>query len=219
MSDPSDNRHYTAQTNWQSPEAAAAYSQARDPSRFHRYALEEKIVNNWLADLRQGSLVLDIPCGAGRLSPTIARKNLRYIGGDFSLAMIDEARKVAASNSTIGFVNADASRMPFRDGAVDCVIIWRLLHHVRHESVRQQMLREAARVSRYKVLVSFHHPLSFTFARKFLQRKFFGRSHGQAITHWRLKREARSCGLELVETAGFRKYVSLNWFACLIKPR
>jgi hypothetical protein len=74
-------------------------------------------------------------------------------------------------------------------------------------------------VSRRRVILSFHHPLSFTFIRKYLRRALLGKGHGTEFTQWRLRREARECGLELIETRGFRKYVSINWFACLVKTR
>jgi ubiquinone/menaquinone biosynthesis C-methylase UbiE len=150
---------------------------------------------------------------------TIADRGLRYIGGDFSAAMVLEARKGASeSRGVVGFVSADAEHLPFRDHSADCVIVWRLLHHIADERVRQAMLREAARVSRARVLVSFHHPLSFTAAKKFAQRLFVPKpQHGGHVTHWQLKREAEACGLRLVETKGFRKYISVNWFACFSK--
>ena len=209
---------YKAKQTWQSPEKAAAYRVSRDPSRFMRYDREEKIVGGWLADLPAQALVLDAPCGTGRFIPLLTACGFRYVGADFSCAMIHEAKRTAGEKLTLGFVNADAQFLPFQSNSVDCVIIWRLLHHVGEARTRQAMLREAARVTRDRVLISFHHPLSFTFLRKFIQRKFFGRpQHGQEITHWRLKREAQSCGLRLIETNGFRKYVSVNWFAYLTK--
>ena len=145
-------------------------------------------------------------------------RRFRYVGGDISLAMIGEARRSSDSGLLLGFVNTDAGRLPFADRAVDCVIVWRLLHHVREQEVRTGILREAARVSRRQVLLSFHHPFSFTHWRKTLKRKLLGGTrHGSAITQWQLEREAAACGLRVVETRGFQKYVSINWFACLEK--
>ena len=92
-----------------------------------------------------------------------------------------------------------------------------MLHHIRDEKVRKAILSEARRVSRKTVIISFHHPVSFTFIRKALKRGLLGRGNGSEITEGRLRREARECGLNLVETRGFRKYVSINWFACLHK--
>ena len=84
--------------------------------------------------------------------------------------------------------------------------------------ITHTILREAARVTRHKVLVSFHHPLSFTYLRKLCQRILSGRSRGAGVvSHWRLKREAQQCGLRMVDTRSFKKYASINWFACLEK--
>jgi ubiquinone/menaquinone biosynthesis C-methylase UbiE/uncharacterized protein YbaR (Trm112 family) len=208
----------TAKQAWQSPEKAASYRRSRDPDHFGRYQLEDKIIGSWLDALPANAVVLDIPCGAGRLLPTILGREFRYVGADFSAAMIDEARKEAGDPQVMGFVRADAERMPLLDNSVDCVIIWRLFHHLAESRVREAMLREAARVSRNRVLISFHHALSFTAIRRSIQRSLFGRKHhGRPITHWRLSREASRSGLGLVETKSFGKYRSTNWFACFQK--
>jgi ubiquinone/menaquinone biosynthesis C-methylase UbiE len=206
-----------AKQTWQSPERAAAYRVSRDPSRFTRYEREERIVTQWLADLPARAMVLDLPCGTGRFIPLLTAKGFRYVGGDFSQAMIQEARGTAGQTPTVGFVNADVEFIPFRDRSVDCVIIWRFLHHIDKPSVRQAMLREAARVTRRKVLVSFYHPFSFTHWRKLFQRRFFGKPGANAVSHGQLRAEAAACGLRMVETKGFRKYVSVNWFASFEK--
>jgi ubiquinone/menaquinone biosynthesis C-methylase UbiE len=209
---------YKAKQSWQSPEMAAAYRLSRDPSRFTRYDREEKIIKSWLADLPAQALVLDVPCGTGRFIPLLTSKGFRYTGADFSRAMIQEAKKTAGERPTVGFANADVEFLPFRDQAVDCVIIWRFLHHIGNSATRQAMLREAARVSRRKVLVSFHHPISFTHWRKLLQQAVLGgEPRGHAVSHWQLQREGEAAGLRLAETKGFRKYVSVNWFACFEK--
>jgi ubiquinone/menaquinone biosynthesis C-methylase UbiE len=207
-----------AQQGWQRPEAAAAYRRSRDPSRFHRHHREEAILSAWMQRLPGHAVILDVPCGTGRMVPTVTGRRFRYIGGDISLAMIGEARGAAGSEGALGFVNANAEQLPFADQSVDCVIVWRLLHHIRESSVRVAILREAARVSRLLVFLSFHHPFSFTHWRKVIKRTIVGGiQHGSTITEARLDREAAQCGLRLEETKGFRKFVSINWFACLSK--
>ena len=218
MSAPPEPRPYKAKEAWQSPEKAAAYRVSREPTRFARYGREDQLMCRWLAGLPTGARVLDVPCGTGRFLPLLSALGFRYVGGDFSLAMIQEARRTAADRVTIGFVNADAEHLPFRDGCLDCVIIWRLLHHVGEATIRQAMLREAARVTRRRVIVSFHHPFSFTHWRKVAQHVVLGRgSKGHVVSHWQLKREGEACGLRVVEVHGFRKYVSVNWCACFEK--
>lgn len=210
---------HPAKTAWQSPDQAAQYRLSRDPAKFRRYHLEEKIITDWLLQLPANAHVLDAPCGAGRMVNTITGMGFQYTGADISQAMIDEAARETAGNPRVGrFYQADLEHLPFGDNAFDCVVLWRLIHHLGSSQVREAILKEAARVSRDRVLISFHHALSFTAFRKFIQRKFFGREqHGRPITHWRLRREAERSGLRMLETRSFGKYASINWFACLSK--
>lgn len=209
--------HYPAMDQWQSTKNAAAYVGTRQPGRFHRYEQEEAIMNHWLDTLPANALVLDIPCGTGRFVKTVIGHGFRYIGGDISQAMIDQARQVTDSPLVQPFLHADAAKLPLEDNSVDCVIVWRLLHHIRDEGARKAILAEACRVSRRAVILSFHHPCSFTALRKKLKRAVLGRGNGAEISVGRLRREAGERGLDLVETRGFRKYVSINWFALLQK--
>ena len=212
-----------ARRGWQSADAAEAYRLSRSPRCDRRFAREEAILGSWLDGLAKNSLVLDIPCGTGRCLPSIVGRGLRYLGADISPAMIAEAQREAQSHAhpelIQGFHVTDAERMEFPDDSVDCVVVWRLLHHVRSPQIRQNILREAMRVTRSKVLISFHHTISFTNFRKAIRRFFAGERASPAITHWRLTREAADCRLSVAETKGFRKYVSINWFACLSKLR
>lgn len=212
---PSD---YPAKRQWQSAESAAAYRAVRSRATSARYNQENAILRGWIEDLKTGSLVLDVPCGAGRFTQLIVERGLDYIGADFSRAMAAEARQGTRSPRAKGFLSADAQHLPFNDNSVDCVILWRLLHHIGDARTRQEILREAARVTRSRVLISFHHPVSFTGVRLFLRQKLFAApSKRHRVSHWRLEREARNCHLRISATKSFWKYVSINWFACLVK--
>jgi ubiquinone/menaquinone biosynthesis C-methylase UbiE len=217
VKNPTDTKNYAAKQSWQSTDRAAAYRASRAPTKYTRYHREDGIITGWLGELPRGATVLDCPCGTGRLLPVFARQGLRYVGADFSCAMIEEAQQAVGETAALGFVNADAERMPFRDNAVDCVVLWRFFHHLPSPDTREAILREAARVTRRQVLVSFYHPLSFTAARRSVERAFGRKGYGQAVTHWRLKAEAEQCGLRVVEFRSYRKYVSINWFAHLCK--
>ena len=163
--------------------------------------------------------MLDVPCGTGRWISTLTGRGFRYTGADVSLAMAREARALTGPPQVRGVLVADLAHLPFADASFDAVIVWRLLHHVPDCETRQVLLGEAARVSRRKVIVSFHHPISFTYAWKVVRRQFFGfRQGGRGITHWQLEREASSAGMHVTNTRSFCKYASINWFACMEKP-
>jgi len=211
-------RDFEARRTWQSPKMAANYRLSRHPSRYTRHYKEEAIVSPWLDDLPRGAAILDIPCGTGRWIPTMTGRGFRYFGADISQAMVTEARSITGPPQVAGMLVADLAHLPFPDGTFDAVILWRLLHHVPDTQTRQRLLGEAARVTRNKVILSFHHPLSFTYAAKVVRRELFGfKQGGRGITHWQLTREAAAAGLRVVETRSFCKYASINWFACLQK--
>jgi len=218
LKDSIDAFSYPAQRDWQTTAAAKRYGQRRTSQFDRRFEREDRIIGRWLDDLPKGSIVLDAPCGTGRLIEPITRRGLRYIGVDISPAMIDEARTRAASPIVHGFHVADVAQLPFPDSSVDCVVVWRLLHHIQSPEARAAIFSEAARVTRRTVLVSFHHPFSAAALRKKFYRRFLGKGNGVEFTAARLAREAMSCGLRLAATQGYRKYVSINWFACLEKP-
>jgi ubiquinone/menaquinone biosynthesis C-methylase UbiE len=198
-------------------QAALSYVESRDPKQYHRAPKEERFVRRWLELLPARARVFDCPCGTGRFIETVTGMQLRYIGADFSPAMLHQTEKLVARFPVEGLLSADAEHLPLADSSVECVLLWRLLHHIPDPKMRKQMLREAARISRGMVLVSFHHPISFTFVRRLLKRIVTGDWQISDITHWRLAREAAQCGLRIVETRSFGKFRSINWFARLQK--
>lgn len=207
---------YSAKEQWQSPDRAKSYRRARD--NYARAGREDAMIAAWIADLPKEATVLDVPCGTGRFTKFFVDRGYRYIGADYSRAMIAEARQSIDGKGAFGFANFDVERLPFADNSVDCIIIWRFLHHINDPATRQRILAEAARVSRRKVILSFYHPLSFTHLRRMAQQKFTGReNYRAALTHWRMARETEACGLHVQEFRSFAKFVSVNWFVCLLK--
>jgi len=75
--------------------------------------------------LVEGARVLDVACGTGELSRVLARAGAAsVIGLDFCRPMLEIARhKAADDNRTLLFVEGDALRLPFADGAFDVVTI------------------------------------------------------------------------------------------------
>jgi demethylmenaquinone methyltransferase / 2-methoxy-6-polyprenyl-1,4-benzoquinol methylase len=73
---------------------------------------------------RPGVEVLDLCCGTGEMALALRRQagrsTPRILGADFSHAMLQRARDKSASSS-LGWVEADALCLPFRDGHFDLV--------------------------------------------------------------------------------------------------
>lgn len=72
-----------------------------------------------LAQYIEGSDVLDVACGWGRASLSIARMTHSYIGVDFMPALIEKAKE---SMPDMDFRVADARKLPFEDASFDFVI-------------------------------------------------------------------------------------------------
>jgi len=72
--------------------------------------------------------ILDLCCGTGDLSITIARLaqyTPEITGADYSRPMLEIAASKASSSGggNIRFINADVARLPFPDGRFDCIAI------------------------------------------------------------------------------------------------
>jgi SAM-dependent methyltransferase len=71
-----------------------------------------------LLGLARGSLVLDLPCGWGRLRPALAAAGYRVIGGDLSRMNLDRHRRDFPGPCA----RLDLRRLPFRDRSADAIL-------------------------------------------------------------------------------------------------
>jgi ubiquinone/menaquinone biosynthesis C-methylase UbiE len=90
--------------------------------------------------------ILDIGCGAGQLALALARlKNVSStMGVDLSAEMVSLAQERAlAAGASANYLVADATDLPFSEGAFDVVVTTLSLHHWENP---EGVLREARRV-------------------------------------------------------------------------
>jgi len=74
--------------------------------------------------------VLELGCGTGRLTQTIAQRAGEVTAVDFSPEMLRVARKRCAVHGNVSFVEADILALTTELGLFDCVISVNLLHHL-----------------------------------------------------------------------------------------
>ena len=140
---------------YDAPGRAATYRE-RDPGRHRRELACLRRV--WPG--RAGQLVLDMPCGSGRLEALLEGElGARIIGVDRSRTMLRAARPASTATPPRWRVQAEATELPFGDHAFDGVVVFRFLHHLEARAARQ-VLGEVARVARHYLVLTFHHPLS-----------------------------------------------------------
>jgi ubiquinone/menaquinone biosynthesis C-methylase UbiE len=98
-------------------------------------------------DGRPGPAVAEIGCG-GQPALDVLAGARSYVGCDFSRRGLRAAASAAAAatHAPSGFVEAEASRLPLRDGAFDVVFSAHMLYHLANAEAQGDALREMARV-------------------------------------------------------------------------
>lgn len=147
---------FDPRTEYQDVETAELYDSKRFNNlsgRIFQWA-ERRVLKRIAKTLPPGSLLMDAPCGTGRLLTLYLSQGFKTIGADISGEMIQVARRrTAAWNRRNNFSRMDFVCIPLVDRSVDAVFSIRFLpHFVPEERIR--MLREFRRVSRSRVVVS-----------------------------------------------------------------
>lgn len=152
------------------PEIYSNYDAKRFVSAMGRRRNRKKItaIRKALALIARPGLVIDVPCGTGRLFEFMGQDGLRFVGADVSEGMLGEASRKPEARPALGLVAADAEHLPFKDGAFDAVLCIRFLFHVPGE-LRVRMLREMARISKEHLVIDYRMGFSWrNFARNAL---------------------------------------------------
>ncbi len=97
------------------------------------------------AGLRGDERVLDVGCGTGHTALAFAPHVAEVVGLDLTLAMLAQARKLAAERglANVRFERGDVERLPYPDATFDVVTSRYSAHHYPHPQVA---LAECARV-------------------------------------------------------------------------
>ena len=133
--------------------------------------------------LTPDSHVLDLPCGAGRLSPMIVDAGHRLVAADSSPNMVSEAEKAwqewsandAARRARVTFEVRDVMATGYADDTFDLIICNRLLHHFTEPATRTRALAELRRISKRYIIASFFNAGALDARRKKLGQMITGR--------------------------------------------
>ena len=115
-------------------------------------------VRAFLATVRDGSEWLDLGCGSGALAVEWAKRGLRgrYVGRDFSRALLTEARRATAGLSNESFrIEYGLTDLldenwgdDFGAETFDGIVSFAALHHIPGYAARAAVFRNAARLLR-----------------------------------------------------------------------
>jgi SAM-dependent methyltransferase len=169
------------------------------------YSTGGRLVREVLADGPvEGRWVMEIGAGSGRDLLELARRGARGIVLDYSPASLALVKAQAARQGVaVLLVQADATRMPFRDGAIDVSFHQGLLEHFRDP---MPLLCENARVTARSGRMIVDVPQTFhlyTLMKNtlILFNAWFAGWETQ-FTAAGLERRCREAGLEVVRTYG-----------------
>jgi len=139
-------------------------SHRASPTKRYSARLDLRLVRRALGDLPPGSLVLDLPCGGGRISRALGAVGLRTVAADYSPHMLAESRDASVLRT-----RADALRLPFADAAFDAAVCFRFMQSV-PRPLRVRVLAELGRVAG-RVVVNYQNVFSLRSLRRFVQRR------------------------------------------------
>ncbi len=153
---------YRAKQHYQDKDVVDDYDAARFSSLKGRLVnwREQRLVMGALgqASLKPPARILDLPCGTGRVTLTLAERGFIVTGADVSEAMLARAgARLGGLSAPVRptLTLADAESLPFPDAEFDAVVSLRLLGHM-PPPVRLLALSEFRRVTRRHVVLAYY---------------------------------------------------------------
>jgi SAM-dependent methyltransferase len=161
--------------------------------------------------------LLDLPCGGGRLSPSMSRYADLLIEADVALGQLRYGRAHGKVSTSQAWMVASGFHIPLQNASVDGTICVRLNHHLPNEAERELLVRELLRVSKRFCIMSFfdHYSLKNTLRR--LTRPFNRKPPKSTMKVGELRRLAEECGAKLVEFPALFLIGSGHRYALIVK--
>lgn len=157
--------------------------------------------------------VLDLPCGTGRFSGRLASEGHDVLACDIAMEMMQVARAKHAEKAgeAVRFVQADAEKLPLRDGSVDCVMAIRFLFHV-DPKTRIRILGEMARVTRRWLILDYRHRYSWRYAKwRVWGALGLTRRPLERVSREQLERELAAAGITVRNILPVARFFSDKW--------
>jgi ubiquinone/menaquinone biosynthesis C-methylase UbiE len=181
--------------NYNSTRGAEAYK-ADYARKLHRKLSDRReraLLVRFFAELGPCDSILDLPCGHGRLSDFLKERCRQLIEADWSSTMVDLNRRDHGDQGR-HYVRASALEIPLPDRAVDCVVSFRLSHHLETELLREQHLRELFRVARNAVIVTWFSATSLKNLLREVRVRFGSKNRKNVLRNDRVRAIASAAG-------------------------
>ncbi|MEF8747730.1 MAG: class I SAM-dependent methyltransferase [Candidatus Accumulibacter propinquus] len=162
-------------------DATTARAYKDRPRRQH--AAEMALINRVFKLVPSSHKVLDLPCGAGRVSLHLAEQGYQVTAADYSDSMLEITRAFLQESGHPGEVDKqDIEALSYSNGQFDTIICFRLFHHFPNPKIRRKAVSELCRVSARYVALSYFSPFSVTSVKRRLRVGLGGRASEKYAT-------------------------------------
>ncbi len=130
-----DNVHRNIRERFDQPTVASSYRSKKNHRQNAKNRRELKRIEEALLGVPQGSKVLDLPTGTGRLVPMLYAKGFDVVAADYSTHMLSQAKSYwsefegdqqAGEDRAVEFRQEDVMNTSFSDKSIDVTICNRL---------------------------------------------------------------------------------------------
>lgn len=163
--DKSGNHGWDPTQHYKNSSVAKEYDQARFSSLAGRVFnnQEKRIIQECFQDLPLDTVVLDMPCGTGRLAEVILESGLKVHGADISAEMLNVAKeRLAEYGDRFTSEVIDAFKLTGGEHQFEATLCARVLMHFPLET-QMKFLKGVASITRKKIVIN--HSLSSPYQR------------------------------------------------------
>lgn len=209
----------TYQAEYRTIERAAAYNHGYQRKVHKRIGTRQewRLIRRHLAHVGHSRVILELPCGGGRITPAFADTTDFIIEADIAIGQILFGRATSTISTQRAWMTASAFHIPLRDDAVDGTICVRLAHHLPTPAERERLFLELMRVSRRFVIVTFFDHYSLKNLTRRMRHPFNRKPPKLTMTLDQVAELARRGRGRLVAASPLNRIASGHRFALIVK--
>jgi len=182
-------------------------------------AREYMLLNRLLKSQGHSGILLELPCGGGRLSPQIAPFTDLLVEADIAEGQVLYGKKNVTSETPRIWMTASAFHIPFKDDSFDGTVCIRLCHHLPTANERERLIKELFRVSKRFVIMTFFDYNSIKNLLRRMRQPFDHKPPKLTMTVDEVRKQARENGAELVECPSLMALSSGHRYALMVKNK